>query len=278
MAETNTAVKPVKKSCWKHPIWIVLVLVALSGGIIGPVLSQVLNNGNWVKGTWVSNYNEYITITDTQWIAVSQWGGSANAIDSMTNSHLIYQNSPQASYNPNLWSKVQYHPVDGGWGYCTTVYDGATKQAAIDKDTSAEYDPADAAAGCGASGFAHTTMKPYANPIVGTWTDNYGATITINATTYESVASWGTSPYEILAYGADWILMQNSADDSYNPSKWTLVKHHPVGSGFGFCMVIYNSESPALALATDLTGMYDAANSTHGCGSSGFPHSIATPA
>jgi hypothetical protein len=89
------------------------------------------------------------------------------------------------------------------------------------------------------------------------------------------IEAWGaiTSPSaEYLPAG--WILMQNPADDKYNPSKWTKVHWHTVGSGIGYCMAIYDGETRASTLKKDLTGIYDHTDAAKGC--SGFGHSIAT--
>ena len=108
-----------------------------------------------------------------------------------------------------------FHASGSGFGYCSAVYDGATSTAALVKDTSAIYNASDAAKGC--NGFSHTLLTPFAMPIAGTWTTNFGSTLTISATQWKSVASWGTSVHTIEAYGANWVLMQNPATDACAP-------------------------------------------------------------
>jgi hypothetical protein len=253
------------------------MLVAITGGTVGGVLGGLLGgSGEWIKGTWVSNYGSYITITDDYWISVSPWGTSVHAIDQLTPGYVIMQNPSSDDYNPDKWTKNEFHRTEGDdWGYCSSVYNAATAQAAVDTDTSSIYTAADAEKGC--NGFGHTKLSPYALPIIGGWNDNFGAKLTINATHWASEASWGSSVYRILAWGNDFVLMQNPSDDTYNPSKWTYVQFHSVaGGGIGFCMSVYDGADQAATLATDTTNIYAAANSTHGCNN--FPHTIATPA
>jgi hypothetical protein len=282
-ADIETASKaPAKKHWCKSPWMMLLMLIAITGGTVGGVLGGIFGaSGDWIKGTWVTNFGSYITITDGLWISVSSWGTTVYTIDSINNGNAIMQNPASDAYNPSLWTKVEFHKTEGdNWGYCSSVYNGASKQAAIDTDTKEIYDSTDAAAGC--NGFGHTVSSPYASPLLGSWSDNWGITITINATHWKSEASWGTSTYSILAYGASFYLMQNPSDDAYNPDKWTVVQFHPstaggsVANGFGYCMAVYNGASAKAAMEIDTATIYDASNAASGC--NGFGHSVASPA
>ena len=234
----------------------------------------VLRSGAWVKGTWATNFGSHITITDTHWYQVASWGTSVSEISSITPGYIIAQNSATAAYNPSKWSKIEFHRMTGDkWGFCSSVYDADTAQAAIDTDTSSIYDASDAAKGC--NGFGHTEMTAFANPFLGTWSTNYGAVYTVNATYTASVASWGNSEHKIEAYGADFILAQNPADDAYNPSLWTLTKFHAVGTGYGMCSIVYNGATAPAALTADVSA-YDGTNAASGC--NGFSHTLLTPA
>ena len=66
------------------------------------------------------------------------------------------QNPADAEYNPSKWSLIQWHKSGNGYGYCTSVYDGASATAAFTKDTKTIYDGANAATGC--NGFPHTIL------------------------------------------------------------------------------------------------------------------------
>jgi len=229
-----------------------------------------------IKGGWVENYGAYITITDTQWYEVASWGTSIYTIADFQKKYIIMQNPADDSYNPNLWTKVEYHKQGDGWGFCKSVYDAATQADALAADTSAIYNSADADAGC--NGFGHSVSTAFPLPLIGSYADNFGATLEVSKTEWKSVASWGTSIYSIEAWGNDWVLMQNPADDAYNPSKWTLAQFHAVGSDgtFGYCMSVYDGATPKATLAVDTTSLYDGTNADTGC--NGFGHTIASPA
>merc|ERR1712196_764934 len=98
-----------------------------------------------------------------------------------------------------------------------------------------------------------------------------GANIAITATTWTS----GSSVYNIELYTDAIIVMQNPADATYNPSKWTKVEWHASGSGFGYCQSVYDGETAAAALAADTSSIYDATDASAGC--NGFSHSVASP-
>ena len=66
------------------------------------------------------------------------------------------------------------------------------------------------------------------------------------------------------------------ADDSYNPSKYSLLEFHAVGSGFGYCTSTYGHASPVAAFTTDTSAIYNATEQgAGGCGQ--FSHTVASP-
>jgi hypothetical protein len=150
-------------------------------------------------------------------------------------------------------------------------------KAALDmSDAQTGFSATNTTHGCGGQ-FSHSALTPYAMPLAGTWTTNFGSTLTITSAEWKSSSSWGTSVYRIEAYGANWVLMQNPADDSYNPSKWSLVQFHDSGDGIGYCTSIFDGVSVAATLNTDTSALYVATNATHGCGGQ-FSHTLATRA
>jgi hypothetical protein len=241
-----------------------------------------------MSGTYLSNFGSYITVTENEWIDVSPWGRSYYSILSSDNGGsgvgiIIMQTHAAAAYFPSKWNKVEYHEIaGGGLAYCTTVYDADSSQAALDADTSAIYNQDDEAAGC--DGFPFTEMSPYAFPLAGTWTDNYGATLTLDGTTWESSATYGDSLFHVVAYGDNFVLMQNDADAAYYANKWTKLEFVSIteaGSGtsagdFTYCSTVYDGETAEAALLSDTSGFYNTADISAGC--NGFPHSIASPA
>merc|ERR1711924_565157 len=93
----------------------------------------------------------------------------------------------------------------------------------------------------------------------GSWSTNWGESLTLSAE-----SSGASSTYPIEAYGDSFILMQNPADDAYNPSKWTKVEYATDGDDFGYCMTVYDGSSAKAAPTSDTSAFYDAANTTPG--------------
>ena len=188
---------------------------------------------------------------------------------------IIMQNPADDAYNPSLWTKVEFHATSGGsYGYCMSVYTAPNESAAVAFYTSSIYNASDATTGC--NGFSHSVIAPYSNPIAGSWLGNYGSQLTVTDSTWTSVASWGTSVYTILLYTSSMIIMQNPADDAYNPSLWTKVEYHgSSAAGFSYCMSVYNAPTYQAAISTATLGtVYNSSNAASGC--NGFSHSIMT--
>jgi hypothetical protein len=261
------------------------VFVACAGGAVGGILgSGMLDDSSSSSssssglacpvGTWSSNFGGYFIITETEWYSVSQWGSSMTTLTQCGDGMAIGQTPAYSSYNAGDWNKIEFHSVGSGdVAYCSSIYDAPTEAAALESDTSEIYDAADEAAGC--NGFSFTILSPYELPITGSFTDDWGAAITITPTSFVSEASWGTSTYEIIGYGSDFMIAQNDAN-SYNPGMWTLFKYDVKDDGtFSFCMIVYDGASPEAALITDISATYDVDDAAAGC--NGFSHSIATP-
>jgi hypothetical protein len=267
--------KPVKTggcSMKAKIVGVLAVVLVAAGAAVGIILAL---GGAGMKGTFADNFNNYVTITEDAWYANGPYGPSYYAISKHVSGMIIMQNSAQAYY-PNKWTKIEYHAVTDGYAYCSTVYDGESAEAAESADTSAVLDTADDAKGC--NGFPFSVMTAYAFPFSGTYNDDWSNVVTVNETTWESVGTYGTSSYTVLAYGANHILMQNSADNSYNPSLWTKMEVGTTNmpTSFTFCQTVYNGASAEAAFLTSTSSSYDVANSTAGC--NGFPHSVATAA
>jgi hypothetical protein len=269
----KTVAEPKKKCNTK--LWLLLAFIACAGGAIGGVLGGVvLNKGRWIEGSWVSNYGTYVTVTATHWYAVSPWGTTVYAIDQKTDSYTIMQNPSTASYNADKWTKNEYHPIKEGWGFCSSVYDGESAKAALEKDTTEIYKKEDEEKGC--NSFPFTKMAAFKFPIAGSWKTNYDQTLTLTATSWTTKGKDSESVYKIEAFGKNFVLMQNPSDAKYNPSKWTKVEFHTVGDGFGYCMSIFAGETGPETMSTSTKTIYNSANATAGC--NGFPHTIASPA
>ena len=257
----------------KKNLYIGLILVAscIAGGLAGGLSKPI------VIGTWKDNWGGYTTVTSTHWYSKSQWGASVYTIRSISNSRAIMQNDPDTLYCPSLWTKSQYHAAEDGVAVCYILFDGETAAVARDTDTSGFYDSSDETGGCNGYPFTHFTA--YAMPIAGKWADNWGGKHEITATEWIKTSSADppvSVSYPIEAYGGNFILYQNPADDEYNPSKWVLTEFHMIGNDFGYCMSVFNGATAAAALGGGgLAAGYNASDATGGC--NGFGHSIASP-
>jgi hypothetical protein len=101
-------------------------------------------------GSWTTNWGQALTISATEW----KEDDTTRVITAYGGNYALMQNPADAEYNPSQWTKVEFHKVGDGFGYCYSVYDGASATAALMKDTSKIYDSADADKGC--NGFGHT--------------------------------------------------------------------------------------------------------------------------
>jgi hypothetical protein len=107
-----------------------------------------------IAGSWKTNWGQDLTVTSTEW----KEDKNTYAIEAYGANFALMQNPADAEYNPSKWTKVEFHTVGKGFGYCYSVYDGASAAEAFSKDTSKLYDSSDADAGC--SGFGHTISSP----------------------------------------------------------------------------------------------------------------------
>ena len=77
--------------------------------------------------------------------------------------------------NPSKWKKTDFFVSGSGWKYCDSVYNGETAAAALGAtDAQTGFDASNATHGCGGQ-FGHSLLTPYALPIMGVWTTNYGS-------------------------------------------------------------------------------------------------------
>jgi len=275
----------------KKNLYIGLILVAscIAGGLAGGLSKPI------VIGTWKDNWGGYTTVTSTHWYSTHNWGGniysnSVYTIRSISNSRAIMQNDPVTVYFPNKWTKHEYHAIADGFAVCTTVWNAETAAATRDTDTSEIYDSSDDMGGC--NGWPFSRYTAYAMPIAGKWADNWGGKHEITATEWIKTSSADppvSVSYPIEAYGGNFILYQNPADDEYNPSKWVLTEFHMIGNDFGYCISVYNGATAMAALQRGGIGPglqhqtwayapsgYNASDATSGC--NGFGHSVASPA
>ena len=66
-----------------------------------------------------------------------------------------------AAYNPSEWVLTEFHMIGNDFGYCMSVYNGATAAAALGGGgLAAGYNASDATGGC--NGFGHSIASPVA--------------------------------------------------------------------------------------------------------------------
>jgi hypothetical protein len=229
-------------------------------------------------GAWTTNFGADMTVTSTKLYSKASYGTSSYNIEAWGDGWILAQNAATNTYNPGKWSLFQYHTSGSDYGYCQTIYDGESAIAVLSADTSTLYDSSDATTGCGSFNSPHTILTAFSSPLIGAWTSNYGTDMTVTSTKWYSKSSYGTSSYNIEAIGVGWILAQNAATNTYNPSEWSLFQYHTSGSDYGYCQTIYNGASATAALSADTSTLYDSADATTGCGSFNSPHTILTTA
>jgi hypothetical protein len=121
-------------------------------------------------------------------------------------------------------------------------------------------------------------LQEDANPLAGHWLTNWNTHISVKGGAWYAVSSWGTSVYTIESHTDAYVIMQNPADDAYNPSLWSKVEYHWLDESAGtwaYCTSVFNGATAEEALATDTVGVYDATDQAAGC--NGYPHTTVAP-
>jgi hypothetical protein len=111
-----------------------------------------------VGGVHVDSWATDITVTDTTWTQVSTVGTSIFAISQFDNADdwAVAQNDAANTYNPNLWSRVDWTTYQGDLYVCQTAYDAADEATAVATTAADATDPT--TAGCG--GFSWSLLTP----------------------------------------------------------------------------------------------------------------------
>lgn len=252
---------------WNMKLWGPLIALSFVGGIVGGITGGLLGGspGGLVKGTWTGNFGSTQTVTSSWWYSSSSWGKSVLPVHKLTNSYAIVQRPKNDQYNPDKYVKREFHAVKDGFGQCDSVMNGETLDAAESKDTTGVYKPEDAVMGC--NGYGHTTMVPYANPLIGSYTDNSQGKLTVTATTWKADDN---TAHQIEAHAPNFILMQNPADDDSNPSKWSLIEFHKVPDGWAYCTSVNNGDTAKNTFLKDTSAIYKKDDAAKGCNGSPF--------
>ena len=112
-----------------------------------------------IAGSYVDQWGTEHSISDEMWTqsfgTASLYEFNITQFDNDAQS-VIAQNGPANAYNPDQWSRFDWHDdgMSGLW-YCQTSYAASTEQEALDTTAA---DAADLAYGCG--GFGWTNLTP----------------------------------------------------------------------------------------------------------------------
>ena len=192
------------------------------------------------------------------------WGNVFH-IWTTTEDAVVAQNDGANSYNPGLWSRFTWTRDDAGaLYYCQSAYDAATLADAA----ASTADARSLDAGCG--GFSWTEIRSTL-PVNGTWSDDYGGSHAIDAFVW---SSWGDMFLIAEAHESEgWVVAQNAASNSYNPSLWSRFDWTLDDTGaLYYCQSAYDAATQADAAASEPDASDPA---TSGCG--GFSWTALTP-
>lgn len=220
------------------------------------------SSGAVISGTYASNFGGYEIISETTWNEMS-----ISKID-LSARFGITKNSPTDKYNPAKFNKIVWTaPASGSFYYCLVDYGLASADLAEKTSKSADASTPDKS-GCG--GFSWTKLTSTdAIAIAGKYNDNFGGKSVISS------RYWDTAWMQKYDNAKRVAITQNSADDKYNPSKFSkVVWTAPTAGSFYTCMVDYGLDSADLAENSTKTAD-DSAPDKSGCG--GFSWTKMTP-
>ena len=137
-----------------------------------------------ITGSWHDAWGTSVTIGAAAYISIYAGGEpSIVGVTQYSNAEgwLVGQNSGAGSYNPGMWSRVDW-VVDaaGGLHVCTSHYDAANESVALTPNANHS---AYATSGCGGFGFSALTPTPTGPlAIMGSWADAWGTAIEVSST------------------------------------------------------------------------------------------------
>lgn len=241
-----------------------------------------------IAGAWNDGWGGEITVGQDVMVSWNSWGGSAGvpgpSMQHITHydnekGFLVGQNYGDGSYNPGLWSRVDWvkDTSDSYW-ICTTHYDAANETMAMldhpDHDHSL-YETS----GCNTYPFSQISKASTdAISIAGSWEDSYATKITISQYFYVETYFSGTPSLVYISQFSeddDYLVGLNDGPGSYYPGMYSRIDWTTdADGGLHLCTSHYEAPDEATALipaaTTDHT-LYD----TTGC--NGFPFSSLAP-
>lgn len=234
-----------------------------------------------IAGVYHDGYDGAHRVDDEVWV---QGTSSFKLLDFSNEEHwAIARNDSENEYFPGDFSRFDWTLEHGQLYYCQTEYDAASEDEARDAEPA---DASDLAGGCGAGGFAWSSLTPI--NLVGSYLDQYGGPHTITASAWLS----GPSLFHLLDFSNDetWAVARNDCANAYFPGlysrfEWLVVEGGEGGAagaaGAGgaaaagstyFCQIGYDEASQVAARQLPPA---DRANLKKGC--NGFPWSRLTP-
>jgi len=115
------------------------------------------------------------------------------------------------------------------------------------------------------------TGEPTLLEIAGTYTTEWGQTITVSESEWTDESEWGTFNFAIASYNNEkkYLVAQDGEDDTWNRFEWTFSSET-----LYYCQTVFGEEEEADADVAE--NLADADDLGAGCG--GYPWSSLTPA
>jgi hypothetical protein len=218
-----------------------------------------------VMGVWIDNYGSYQRITESLWTQSGFGDVSTFHITRYDNGAkvIIAKNDADNAYSAGLYSRFDWTEYDGSLWYCSSVYDAATEQDALDAARPDDTDPT--SSGCGS--FAWSELIPPA--IVGSYTDSWGGTYEVDAYRWILDIGGGASPSVFVFTQFDndamYAIAQNEAGNEYDPGLWSRFDWTEYEGDLYYCSTAYDAVTEQDALDTPRADDTDPTSS--GCGS-----------
>ena len=222
---------------------IVTLAIAWGAGCVNGTLDSAAPSPSTaieISGSWVSSWGEEMAIDATR------WGSSALVFFDNEARVAITRYAEDDPYSPGRFAKQIWIEDDAsGFWQCTVVFDAETLEDALADPTSPDATKPDEG-GCGGFPWTHW-RRPL--EIAGSYVTNWDETYQISA------FAWGNHVVIDHDNDANWLIIQFSPDDEWNPNlfaKQVWTEPAPDGS-FWQCTVVFDAESLAAVRADSST-------------------------
>ncbi len=219
--------------------------------------NSVVTKQSFPMGNYVDDYKYTHFFSSTTWI-----NGISTYMPTKINTanrFMVALNGTNHPYNPSKYSRLDWvRDSSGQLYYCQTAFDKSTAAEAETVDTADNSDPANG----GCSGFAWSKLTEVSE-IIGNYVDDYKTAHTISAGLWVN----GQSNYTPIKLDADsrFLVAQNSANNAYNPSRYSRFDWTTNNGQLYYCQVAYDKATSSEAEAVDTA---DSSDLVAGC--SGF--------